>query len=268
MSIFRFFMAMVLLGFGTTLSFACLCINLDTVCEAYENSEAIIVGKVVGFREISNHVVTNDFDTGQLVVLSITKAYKGNLRNSVEIWQPASSCDSQFVQEDIGHSFLLYLHRWNDPDRLTPISCGRNQKLKGGEGDISWLDNLPSSLERSFFYGSLREYAYDEEKWPRFKAGISNTRVELIGKNRILSRMSDENGFFEFFDLPQETYRLRINIDKRFRFENELILGFWDKEPEDRSIFDPLTDRWFEVDGEGCQEVIYDLIKGKKGIEN
>jgi hypothetical protein len=238
--------------------------NFDTVCEAYSNSQAIIVGKVVGFREISNHRTTNAFESGQFVVLSIAKSYKGGVKNSIEIWQPYSSCNFKFGKDDIGRSFLLYLGRLNDPNRLTPITCGRNRMVVGGEGDISWLDNLPSSMNRSFFYGSIREYAYDEDDWPRFKAMVPNTEIELVGKKRTFHRSTNQNGFFEFWDLPIDTYKLRVHADKRFRVDDEFIRGFWDKEPEDETKFDPLNDRLFEVDGEGCQEVVYDLMKGEK----
>ncbi len=256
--------ATLVLMIGATASFACLCMNFDTVCEAYENSEAIIVGKVISFRKVTNPGVANAFNSGQFAVLSITKAYKGDLKNSIEIWQPASSCDYQFQKKDIGRSFLLYLHRFNDPNRLTPIACGQSRRVMGGEGEISWLDNLPSSLGRSFFYGSLREYEYDEDDWPRFKAMVPNTEIELVGKKRTIHRSTNRNGFFEFWDLPIDTYKLRIHTDKRFRVDDEFIRGFWDKEPEDETKFDPLNDGLFEVDGEGCQEVVYDLMKGEK----
>lgn len=243
---------------------ACLCENFETVCDAYANARTIVTGKVVSIKDFTNDQVTNAFKTGQLVLFSIDKTYKGDLKNSVEIWQPYSSCDHKFTEKDVGKPYLLYLHHWNDQKRLSIISCGRSRQLIGGEGEVSWLDNLPSSLKRPFFHGSLQEYEYDNDDWPQFKANIRNSRIELIGEKRTFRQTGNENGFFEFWDLPNDTYRLRIDAGKDFRFENIFIRGFWDIDPDEKLNFDPLNDHQFEVDGEGCSEVNYDLMKDKK----
>lgn len=243
---------------------ACLCMNIDTVCDAYENAEAVIVGKLTEVRSYTNDNVSDDYKIGQLATFSITSTYKGDLKNSVEIWQVGSSCMAEIKDVDVGKTFLLYLHKANDNKRFSIIVCGRSRQLKGGEGDISWLDNLPSSLKRSFLYGSIMEYEYDEDNDPRYKSRIPNAKLELIGNKRSFSSTTNENGYFEFWDLPNETYRFSVDAGNSFRFENSFIKGFWDIDPEEEKNFDPLKDQKFEVDGEGCAEVEYDLMKGEK----
>lgn len=243
---------------------ACVCMNFDTVCDAYENAKAVIVGEVRSIREFENTNVQGSFQKGRLIVLTILKSYKGDLKNSVEIWQPSTSCDYHFEETAIGKQFLLYLNNFSDPTRYSIIVCGRSRQIVGGEGDISWLDGLPNSLKRSFFYGSFHEYAYDEDDWPKFKARMSNVTVELTSNKNSFKKTSNKSGSFEIWDLPNDIYKLKIDAGKKFRYEDSVINGIWDINPENEKTFDPLNDQMFEVDGAGCAEIRYDLMKGKK----
>src|SRR5690606_11054213 len=111
--------------------FACMCGN-TAVCDAYADSDAIVVAEVVSYKEANVPMIyENDSGTrriievGQEVKLKVSKWFKGKGGSRITLLQPSSSCDWSFDDDLVKKRFLFYLDMSRANGHYAIRTCGR-----------------------------------------------------------------------------------------------------------------------------------------------
>ena len=204
---------------------ACMC-GHSSVREAYNSASTIIIGKVTKIKnpEIDER---NFYKGNQTVFIESAKSFKGSKQKVLTLSQQNTTCDWWFEDnKNLGESYLFYLSKYQDKDIYEVISCGRSNKITRASDDLSWLNSLPKSLNRTRISGvtSLND---DENLFPP----LANVRLKILGNNRKFELVTDENGFYEVWDVPIGKYSVIAEIPKGF------ILNWTTSIPEDWTYF-------------------------------
>jgi hypothetical protein len=164
--------------------------------------------------------------SGQEVKIEISKWFKGNGQNIINLSQPSSTCDWNFDNADLNKPLLLYL-RFNKKYRTYNItSCGRSTPIKQAADDLSWLKRLPKSLNRTRISGIV-QFNDDANLFP----AVSGIKIKITGNGKEYNLVSDRNGLYEIWDLPSGTYTINAKIPENKK------LGWTISVPEDWLYF-------------------------------
>ncbi len=232
MKIITFLKVLVLLSvvlfLFTNSAIACTCIRYDTVNEAYSKADAVIIGKV---KKISNDgiALTNEITlSGQNVTLGVVKSFKKIKQAEINILQPNTSCDWEFKTQDINETYLFYLRYDEKSKRYKVIECGRSAEIGKANDDLSWLNKLPQSLNKTRISGviGLYEKGY-EVKLIKNLVGI---KVKIYSKNKSYTVFTDKKGLYEVWNLPTGKYNVEPSFPKNYSIYLKMEGGSLDYE--------------------------------------
>ena len=219
--------------FATESANACMC-GHSSVREAYNSASTIIIGKVT---KIENPEIDerNSYKGNQTVFVESAKSFKGSREKVLTLSQQNTTCDWWFKEtKHLGKSYLFYLSKYQNEDIYEVVSCGRSKKITQASDDLSWLNVLPNSLNRTRISGVtlLDDYEnifpndYDNPFPP-----LANVKLKFFGNNKKFELVTDEKGFYEIWDVPVGKYSVVAEIPKGF------ILDWTTSIPEDWTYF-------------------------------
>ncbi|MDQ3635563.1 MAG: hypothetical protein M3405_13795 [Acidobacteriota bacterium] len=199
---------LLIFGVGTQNLFACMC-GATSVCQAYADASSVIVAKVKSFESakvplemsLAEGEKSDVIEDGQEVLLEIETTFKGKKHKLLKILQPNSGCDWTFTYSHLEKKYLFYLNYNKKHKRYSIIPCGRNNPINRASNDLSWLNGLPESLKRTRLSG-LIQVNDDTDTFPTFP----DFEVDIKGKNKTYSVISDKNGLYKVWDLPIGKY--------------------------------------------------------------
>ncbi len=228
-----------------------------SVCYAYENSEAVIVGTVKSIEQARGPIAGGSVVPGQTVTLAIEDVYKGEINDVLEIWQPYSSCDLAFADSDVGETYLLYLDRLNDPQTLSVRVCSRSGRAGTLESDRAWLRKLPQSRKSTFITGIISESTIVEGPGSPADRLVIQPIVGIdvaLNSNAFRKTVkTDSNGVFQFWDVPVGNYEFKAEIPSIYEVSDISLGGFATRK---RS-----QELWFDVDEAGCGSANFELVR-------
>ncbi|MEP6788085.1 MAG: carboxypeptidase-like regulatory domain-containing protein [Acidobacteriota bacterium] len=183
-----------------------------SVCEKYTNSDAIVVGTIVS---------AEPGGIGQLVRFRIETTYKGNLKDTVEMDQPLSTCDWDF-SDKIGSKLLLYLGKNQGKTSYHAIGTGYGGSFARENDDLYWLKGLPKSLSRTRVSGTVE--LYDDKPFD-FLNVVSAIPISISNGKHAFNVFSDKNGVYELWDVPPGKYRVIPQFEDTYKLDLTLSLG-------------------------------------------
>lgn len=209
------FCAIVTLAADVT--FACSCLPKGTVLESFEESDVVIIARIISVQKSDPADKQHYFVDGvRSTTFIVEKVYKGNIRVRDELvfaQGGGGDCIWPFKEEYIGESFLFYL---NTPKTESPLwvasTCGRSRGLKRATEDLLYLDNLKKLRGKTRVSG---EYG----KWNGKDFEIANKKIRFVGQKKTYETKTDENGVYEIYDLPPGQYQLEPEIQKGWRLD-------------------------------------------------
>lgn len=196
-----------------------------TVCEKYANASAIVTATV-------KSVEPNSF--GQSVGLDIERSHKGNFSGKFVLEQPLGTCDWDFSSE-VGRKLLLYLRNNEGRSSFHAIGTGYGGRVEHNFDDIYWLEGLPRSLNRNRVSGTLAIYKRQPFEFIRGAAGV---KVTLSRGEKRLQTSTDENGVFQFWDVPAAKYTVSAAFGDSFKLRFALSKGNVEFKPITRDRVD------------------------------
>lgn len=212
---------LLLILFSAETIFGCMCGRLS-VSEMYENSDAVVIARAISFKPaiVYDEWTYEDEDknvkkvqkefSGQEVKIEISKSFKGiDRKRFIKLSQPNSLCDWNFDNEDLNKSLLLYLRFDEKHKTYSIISCSRSTSVIDAADDLSWLNGLPKSLDRTRISGIVK-FNDDDNLFPR----VSGIGIKISGRGKEYNLVSDENGLYEIWDLPNGIYSINAEIPK------------------------------------------------------
>lgn len=218
----------MILGFFNII-FACFYYEYASVCDAYNSAEAIFVGTVVKIVKVDNlktvklpsgdgkaRIVNYD---GYKHYIKVEKTYKGLPQTEIHLASYKSTCDRIF---EVGDELLLYV-KFNKEIKMWEISVGsRNNALEMANDDLIFLNGLPKTLNRTRVSGNLISLNKTSESL----TNLSGTKVKIQSRTKIFEVTSDQNGVYEIYDLPSDSYTVTPEIPIGLMFEKAFYRGF------------------------------------------
>jgi hypothetical protein len=194
---------------------ACSCMVSPTVDIEYKNTPIVAVLKVESLGSARNNQI-NEFTK-----MRVEKTLKGNLKVGQEIVFRYSytSCDAVFDKGDIGLKLLMYLDNKSVKEKFWTFSvCSRSGAVKHRVDDLKYIENLDKVFGKTRLSGKIsqKNEPVVEGDETDYKP-LPNRNVRIVGNGKDIQLKTDENGFWEIYDLPPGEYRISIESIEGFK---------------------------------------------------
>ncbi|HNQ15986.1 MAG TPA: hypothetical protein PKM58_10500, partial [Pyrinomonadaceae bacterium] len=162
------------LTLSASIVFACSCLKPRPLLDEYEDSESVIIAKVVAVDKDPTDPNLKDGMLGARMV--VDKVYKGPLKPNEEIafaQGGGADCIWTYSDQSIGHRVLLFL----DPPkrrnryaadstvskidvamRYIVVGCGRSRSVDDAAPDIRFLENRGKLIGKTRISGSFNSW--------------------------------------------------------------------------------------------------------------
>jgi hypothetical protein len=203
-------------------SLGCICLDKwPSVRDAYISADGVFVGTVTKVEEsirtqrgqslldLDNKTTFFSIKEWKMYI-RIEKIYKGDLQTEIILSATESSCTTKF---DVGSRLLLYATYSKEAGAWgIDWACGRSKILKPENDDISFLEGLPQSLERTRLSGYLQRYEPDGP--PPDSRPLPDIKIRIAGEKETRELITDNNGHYEIYDLLADAYTVTPEIPK------------------------------------------------------
>lgn len=212
MKLFKLIISVLFYIFLGQSAYACMCGN-TSVRDAYMSANTIIIAVAEKIEypniELPDETILENIEE-QKVTLKSIKSFKGNKNTKIILTQSNSTCDWWFDEEDLNKELLLYLYKRED-GTYSIVPCGRSISRKSANDDLSWLFNLPNSLKRNRISGTVK-HSVTQNNYDYEYPLLENIKIKIEGKDKIYNFITDKNGFYEIWDLPEGKYKVSAEI--------------------------------------------------------
>lgn len=211
----NYFSFLLLVGavllFGARVANACSCAGNQTVLEAFEGANNVVITRVVSVEKTEMVAATaGPFTIDERYVdrikstrMLVERVYKGNLRAGDEITfgqGGGADCIWTFSEESIGQQFLFYLGSGNKhSDIWYGFTCGRSNGLRHANDDLLYLNKLDKMRGKTRISGTISFDGGDE-------LSVERRRIRLTGAGKTYEVKTDKNGVYEIYDVPAGQY--------------------------------------------------------------
>ena len=213
---------------------ACTCTGLPSVCDAYSSAKSIFVGTVTKVVNVNNlksewvETLSNGEKKRQIVSgwrhsISVEKTYKGTPQRQIVLAAENNSCSGKF---EVGSKLLLYAYFDKEINAWRIGSCGRSSVIEGGEQDLLFLEGLPKTLNRTLISGELSRYEDTPENGFEKTQNFANAKLTITSKSKTYNLTTDQNGIYQIYDLPIDTYKITPEIPKGLKIRFPMYYGF------------------------------------------
>ncbi len=187
------------------------------VCAEYSNSQAVVIAKLSGVRE----VVDKDGFDGHVYTLETSTRLRGQIDNSFPVWEENSSGRATFGWA-VGTTYLLFLSYDEPAHAWTLDGCGNSGRLDRSETTLAAIKSVQSSKI------ALVEGMASTSTGT---TGIPAVTIRATGNGKTFSAKTDQNGRFQI-QLPSGHYKLEAARPGR-SFEPD---PFSYEDPEDLKV--------------------------------
>jgi hypothetical protein len=207
-----FCVSVVFLG-SPQIARACGCYSHATVLDDFEQADIVLIARIVSLDKVAN-ARPRDFRDVNSATMVVEKVYKGAVQVNDKLTfaqgDPVIGCHWNFLGEDLGHRYLLYLDPPEKPSDLWYIStCYRSTHVEDANQDLLDLNNMDTLRGHTRVSGVLGSDGLHDES-------VEGRKIRIVGRKKTYIATTDKNGFYELYDLPPGKYL----------FEPELQFGW------------------------------------------
>ena len=192
---------------------ACSCSNSPTVLDEFARTPIVFTARLDSLDELERSVAGTNVYRTLAAVMTVEKSYKGAVKAGEIIRVLDGSggdCSKGFARERVGQRFLFFTgpaaKRGNLPGKLFWISsCSRTARLEEAGPDLAYLENRAKLLGKTRLSGIVKRFGPEPPS-------LANIRVTVSGKNFEQSADTNEEGFFELWDLPAGQYSVAFHV--------------------------------------------------------
>lgn len=219
---FIIFAAVFVLSAAQTAN-ACSCGGSPTVDIEFGNSENVAILKVQSLEYYPAGEKGVDGSPIKYAKLTVEKVFKGNFKVGQELTFSQGICcvcSWTFDEEDIGKSYLFYLSKENQKNKIWSTSiCSRSGSLKKVAEDLLYLEKLDKVRGKTRLSGQLQKIMETPESDDRYSFSVlPNHKIRIVGKNKNIELVTDENGVYEIYGLLPGKYKIFPEKIDGFKF--------------------------------------------------
>ena len=219
-------LATVLLMAAETKAAPCSCADSRTVQDEFVASPIVVTATLTSFEELDRLVEGSNVYKTMAAVMTVETVYKGKVqaKQTFRVLDGGGGdCSKSFVREKIGQKFLFFTGPPSKVGNLKGLlhwisTCSRTVRLEEAGPDLSYLNQRITLAGKTRLSGMLKRFSPD----PPSLAGIT---VTVTGKNFEHSAVTNEHGFFEFWNLPPGRYRVAFHVPNGIRVAAYMFTG-------------------------------------------
>jgi len=201
-------------------AWACVCPGWPSAKQAWHDSPVVFVGTVEFTDPIfSSHVRYEE----QISHVTVEEPFKNSRKGQkFDLKQSSGNCSTKFKR---GERFLFYLHKDGSPYMWTARGCHRTRRVEDAHDDFLFLRGLPGTDRGNRLSGTVKHY---DTKPNRFRKIRSLPGVKVIAtsmKGKAVSTLTDANGVYQWYGLPEAEYQLSIEVPKGMRVHTSVLYG-------------------------------------------
>jgi hypothetical protein len=214
--------------------------------QAFKRANAVLSGKIIEvlpgkqrLRNITNYCCNPFYNDSllQSARIKIEKLYRrsdafGISEADTLLIYPQAECRSDFKP---GEDWLFYLRYDEETYSWVIGDCYRSQPISEAIDDLMFFEKLPEALEKTRISGRVRQIispatettkaVYKPLAGMEIVASITNYKTSPVTTRKILTK-TDANGFYEFYDLPNEY--VGVDLTEEFKYYNTETFGLSD----------------------------------------
>jgi hypothetical protein len=218
--------AVFIFAAGASEVYACSCESSPSVAEQFTASPIVVTARLDELEELDRTVAGTNVYKTVAAVMTVDRSYKGIVKAGQKIRVLSGGggeCSMSFVRESVGQRFLFFTtpakQIGNLKGRLHWIStCSRSARVEAARGDLNFLDNRKALTGKTRLSGTIKRFSPDPPS-------LANIKVEVTGTNFAKTVETDENGYFELWDLPAGKYRVSLLLPNRTRIRGYKMLA-------------------------------------------
>ena len=205
---------------------ACSCGAKPTVLDAFDESDEVVIVKVISVEKAIDTEVQHYVDGVRSATLIVEKVFKGKLKIRDEIvfgQGGGADCIWTFSDESIGDQYLFYLTRpenVSDRDFLPSkdarlwfaFGCGRSTGLGDAADDLLYLENIAKRRGKTRISGTIGG-------WRNPDLDVAGKRIKIIGSKKTYEVRTDKNGVFEIYDVPPGKYLIEPEMPAGWKID-------------------------------------------------
>lgn len=275
---------------------ACSCAVSGTVDKVFADVPNIVVLKVQSVKKLAEGEQGYGYGKIKQTVLTVERVFKGNLKVGQEMTFAqggGADCVWTFDEKSVGDEYLFYLGEKPRDSKVfdgmisstssgnlsvsdgvwVASTCSRSGSTKYRAGDVKYLENISKVRGKTRLSGILSQFiaASTDEEESRSNS-LANFKVKISGNGKNIELKTDENGFYEVYDLPAGKYT--ITPEKIVGYEtaenNSITVDVKAKAHTEQNFYYRIKNRvsgkLFDANGKPLKDVCLHLIpaRGKK----
>lgn len=178
---------------------ACSCIAEIPLCQSFWQADAVFAGEVLSFESVK----PDQPFSRRVARIRVDRAWRGNVDGIVEVKTGAGGGDCGYSFRR-GTKYVVYAYRTNDGSLTTGI-CSPTKPLDKAAADLEYFEDAESPSPGGRVFGSVQF----ESKGGAL-APAKGVAVTLAGNSQSRTVLTDDDGAFEFVDVPAGRYEVRV----------------------------------------------------------
>lgn len=159
----------------------------------------------------------------QKVWVRVDEAFKGTEAGAtLRLEQESHSCAPKFKT---GTRIVFYIHPSKTDGAWEAHGCHRTRSLEGGADDLLFLRALPDSGNRRRLSGDVTLYENSVEAGFRRVRPLSGMAVKIVGERTSVEVVTNADGVYEVYDLPEGNYRVEPVYPKGTALQFPMFYG-------------------------------------------
>lgn len=134
-----------LITVGSSVSYACKCVELPSIEEEFEQSDAVFSGKVIAIKEGKENSTGS---RSEKILFEVSSTWKGPKESQIILEFYESSCSIIFKK---GKEYLVYASKnpeFKNKAVLTSQLCDRTVEVSKAKEDLTFLGNGDSPVKQ------------------------------------------------------------------------------------------------------------------------
>lgn len=219
---------LIFLAFTAHSLWACSCFSWPSAKGAWETSPLVFLGHVektdVEFDKFGAPLPGHQWQGGnQKVWVKVDEAFKGTQVDSeILLDQPVDSCSSGVRT---GQHYLFYLHPGEKKGTWFARVCHRSRTVEHAADDLLFLRALPWAANRSRLSGELQLDQDSVVTGLRRVRKLGSVPVRIQGAGRLVETMTNADGVYEVYDLPEGSYSVEPEVPKGLAIRFPMYAG-------------------------------------------
>jgi hypothetical protein len=195
---------------------ACAIAPKPTVLDAYKGADVVVLARSISVEKLSDQSPAPISGSRVLsTTMEVQKVFKGNLRAGDKMTFGQGNgirCTWIFYEDDIGKEYLFY---GETPPKGSTLwyefGFGRSDVISRVADDLLYLNNIDAVRGKTRVSGTLDPGEGEPE--------VVGKKIWIMAKDKVYETTTDEDGVYEFYDLPPARYVLEPELTAGWKID-------------------------------------------------